>query len=206
MSFISDSFWKCRHLFAPRPLTLCLSVQMSRAQKEKIAMIMCNLPSQASDVRDAKQARVGLGFSDRRAARRGGSGKRPRGCGGDSISKVSTYRLTEVANRSVPGAPPCNCPIGPHQGLSSWVSAHHLHSYMLSVTQAPCGVDSSLWSWTLCLILISHMCPLHHHALTQILLRVPITCWFYLKSIPGGQDVHSLAYSLQNKSEKNNHH
>lgn len=141
MSFISDSFWKCRHLFAPRPLTLCLSVQMSRAQKEKIAMIMCNLPSQTSDVREAKQARVGLGFSDRRAARRGGSGKRPRDCGGDSISKVSTYRLTEVANRSVPGAPPCNCPIGPHQGLSSRVSAHRLHSYVLSVTQAPCGVD-----------------------------------------------------------------
>lgn len=68
-------------------------------------MSICNLPSRTSDVRDANQARVGLGFSDRRAVRKEGSGKGPLGCGGDSISEVSTYRLTKVANRPVPCAP-----------------------------------------------------------------------------------------------------
>ena len=144
----------------PRPHTLCLSAQMSRTRKEKISMSICNLPSQTSDVRDANQARVGLGFSDRRAVRKEGSGKGPLGCGGDSISEVSTYRLTKVANQ-------WNSPIGQHLGLVSFCT---LSALLHAVSDT--GI---LWVEELFLV-GRKLLPHSHLHVIRILLRVPITC------------------------------
>ena len=152
----------------PRPHTLYLSAQMSRTWKEKISMSICNLPSRTSDVRDANQARVGLGFSDRRAVRKEGSGKGPLGCGGDSISEVSTYRLTKVANRPVPCAPQWNSPIGQHLGLASFCT---LSALLHAVSDI--GI-----LWVEELFLVGRKPLPHSHLLRviRILLRVPITC------------------------------
>lgn len=118
------------------PGHLCFaSLLKPQEHTTKRSLMVCSRPSQTSDVRDAEQAGVGLGCSDRRASRGGGSGKRPWGCGGDSISKVSTYRQPEVANKPAPGRPAVKLPYQSTSGAG--VSAHSLHSYMPSVTQAP---------------------------------------------------------------------
>lgn len=109
-------------------LTLCLSAPYSRAQKGKAAMIICDLPSQASDARDAKQMRMGLGFSDEKSCMKRGSGKRPLAAVETLISKVSTYRVMKAANEHVLSAPRRNCQIGQCQGLVSRGSAPCLHS------------------------------------------------------------------------------
>lgn len=71
-------------------LTLCLSAPYSRARKGKAAKIICCLPSQTSDARDAKQMRAALGFSGEKSCVKGGSGKRPLAAVETLISKVST--------------------------------------------------------------------------------------------------------------------
>lgn len=155
-TFISDSSWKWRRLFATGPLILCLSAQTSRAQKEKSATIVCNLPSQTSDVRDAKQARVGLGFSDEKSSvkrRKWEEALRLRW----SLYQQSQHLQTDEGSKWAPAS--CSTVTLPYQSASGAGGPSVCTLSVLLNTVSDKGI---LWSrvtgdYSLCLIPISSM-------------------------------------------------
>ena len=151
----------------PRPHILCLSAQMSRTQKEKISMSICNLPSRPSDVRDAKQARVGLGFSEKRRKWEGAPGlrwrlyQRSQHLQADEGSKPACawcptvklpYRATSAAGEFLHAVcTPTRCQWHTHPVSRGAVSCGAEASSSLS---SPCDPNSSQGSYQMLVLLV----------------------------------------------------